>query len=195
MKKKLENIKNGAIDFIKKAKIQFIVLFALLAVDLLTKFLIANDDRFMSPNAVIDNFLYLTYVKNPAAAFGFDFGLSKIFGQGGVKIVFIVFSFLFLFIFFAIFYFWRDRRIFAKVMLVLILAGGMGNLYDRLFLGYVRDFVSIVFLGFDLWLFGTEFAIFNIADVCLSVGMIGFVVYMLFMYEKDKKRLADKNVQ
>lgn len=68
----------------------------------------------------------------------------------------------------------------------MILAGALGNLVDRLFIGKVRDFVEIVFFGCDVPLLGESFAIFNIADAALVVGVILFLVYFIFMYREPK---------
>ena len=63
--------------------------------------------------------------------------------------------------------------------LVLILGGGVGNLIDRIRLGYVVDM-------FDLTLF--SYPVFNFADCCVVVGAILGAVYYLFLYDKyDKK--------
>ena len=62
---------------------------------------------------------------------------------------------------------------------VMILAGGVGNLIDRLFRGYVVDM-------FDLTLF--SYPMFNFADCCVVVGAILGAVYYLFFYDKYDKR-------
>ena len=58
---------------------------------------------------------------------------------------------------------------------LMILAGGVGNLIDRLFRGYVVDM-------FDLTLF--SYPVFNFADCCVVVGAILGAVYYLFLYDK-----------
>ena len=62
---------------------------------------------------------------------------------------------------------------------VMILAGGVGNLIDRLFRSYVVDM-------FDLTLF--SYPVFNFADCCVVVGAILGAVYYLFFYDKYDKR-------
>ena len=57
----------------------------------------------------------------------------------------------------------------------LILAGGLGNLVDRLRLGYVVDMFNFQFITFP---------VFNIADMCIVAGMILGAVYYLFIYDK-----------
>ncbi len=52
----------------------------------------------------------------------------------------------------------------------LIIAGGLGNLYDRLTLGYVIDFIEVLFV---------KFAIFNVADVAVVCGTICLIIGIL----------------
>ena len=59
----------------------------------------------------------------------------------------------------------------------LVIAGAVGNLVDRIFLGYVRDFVKLEFM---------DFPIFNLADVCLTVGAVVLCCVLLF-FKQEKK--------
>ena len=51
--------------------------------------------------------------------------------------------------------------ILSKLSLSMIFAGGVGNLIDRIRLGYVIDFFELQFM---------DFAIFNVADICITIG-------------------------
>ena len=62
--------------------------------------------------------------------------------------------------------------------LSLIIAGGVGNLIDRLSLGYVIDFIDVRIINF---------AIFNVADMCITIGAI-LVCIAAFAAEKREKR-------
>ena len=64
----------------------------------------------------------------------------------------------------------------------MILGGAIGNLYDRIFLGYVRDFIDYTFLD---TFFGIDFAIGNIADIYLCVGVLVMIVYVIFVFKED----------
>ena len=70
------------------------------------------------------------------------------------------------------------------VAATLVLAGGIGNLIDRVALGYVTDMFQTTFM---------DFAIFNVADSCLTIGVVLLVVYVLFFYDKLHKKEAPKD--
>ena len=63
----------------------------------------------------------------------------------------------------------------------LILAGGIGNLIDRVRLGYVVDMFNFQFMSYP---------VFNVADICVVTGVILFIVYYLFLYEKYDSKNA-----
>jgi signal peptidase II len=77
-------------------------------------------------------------------------------------------------------YFSRKNGMLCRLSLTLVTAGAVGNLVDRLFLGYVRDFISFSFFP----------PIFNIADSCLTVGIAIFMVYYIFFCKDPKKKDA-----
>lgn len=69
----------------------------------------------------------------------------------------------------------RERDISARISLILLLAGGIGNLVDRIVFGYVRDFLIV-----------SWFPAFNLADVLLTFGVLLFC----FSFIREKKRLG-----
>ena len=66
----------------------------------------------------------------------------------------------------------------ARFGMWLIVAGGLGNLYDRLAYGYVVDFIEVLFMNF---------AIFNVADICVCCGAFIAGAALIFLDIKDKK--------
>ena len=75
--------------------------------------------------------------------------------------------------------YWRSHTAGAKLLLTavcLLLIGAIGNLIDRLFFGHVRDFIDFVP---QLPLVG-HWAVFNIADICICVGVGMFLLAELF---------------
>ena len=69
-------------------------------------------------------------------------------------------------------------RPFSQAMLMLLLAGAVGNLNDRALVGYVTDMIQLLFV---------HFAVFNVADICVTVGAVGLIVD-LFFFESEAKR-------
>jgi len=61
--------------------------------------------------------------------------------------------------------------------LTVILGGGLGNLIDRIRLGYVVDMFNFQFMNYP---------VFNVADILVVCGVIGFAVYYMFIYEKKE---------
>ena len=75
----------------------------------------------------------------------------------------------------------KNRNGWYRSALILLIAGGIGNVVDRFTLGFVRDWVY-----FEL----IDFAVFNLADTGLTVGCVLLIIYVIFFYkpvEKAKK--------
>ena len=72
------------------------------------------------------------------------------------------------------------QRVLEALALSLILGGALGNLYDRLTLGYVVDFLDF---HWGNW----HFAAFNVADMAISVGAVLIIVDGLFFQQADEK--------
>ena len=70
-----------------------------------------------------------------------------------------------------------------RVILALILAGAIGNLIDRIVLGYVRDMIYFILI---------DFPIFNVADSALTIGCVLLCVNILFMKEGTFPELKEK---
>lgn len=64
----------------------------------------------------------------------------------------------------------------------LIAGGCFGNLYDRIGFGYVRDFLNFEFV---------KFPVFNIADMALTFGIAILIIYFIFIYPKEEKKLKE----
>ncbi len=185
MKNKIKAFFRGALDYIIKAKIELILLFGFLALDLISKAIVANNMHLGETITLLPKFLHLTYIHNDGAAFGSTFGLNKLLGETGIRIFFISFTGLAILFFIYFLYKGKGGHILNRIALSLIIGGAIGNLVDRVIFGFVRDFIEIEYFGFTI--FGKKtFAIFNVADIALTVGVILFAVYYIFIY-KDKK--------
>ena len=144
-------------------KSHFIVFLLLLLGDQLSKWVVTLQLALGESVLVIPGFFDITYLENKGAAWSMLEGKMVFFIL--VAIVALVFMF----------YCYRrseDGDVFIHYGLVLMMAGTIGNLIDRVWLGYVRDFLS-----FDI--FGYAFPVFNIADVALCVGVFLVIVSVL----------------
>ncbi len=172
--------------YIKHAKIELIVLVALFALDLITKAIVGNNMYLGESIQLIPNLLYIRYVRNTKAAFGSAFGLEKVLSLDAIRIIFLVITVLAVSVFAYLLYRCRRRHILMRVAIALIIAGALGNFFDRLVYHYVRDFIAFEFLGCDLPLLGTAFPVFNVADMGLTVGVVLFLVYFIAIYKEPK---------
>ncbi len=114
---------------------------------------------------IINNFLEFTFVKNKGAAFGIFQDQTILF-----VIITVAVSIALIFLLIKI-----QGQFIAKLSLSLILGGAIGNLLDRVRLGYVVDFIHI-----------THWPVFNVADMCIVVGSILLAVCVFFS-EKSKE--------
>ena len=137
-------------------------------IDQVLKYLVVNFLDKTNPTEIIPNLFSLTYVENKGAAFGMLADARWIF----ITFTIIITAFLIYILF--------KKRISNKLFLtsvVLIIGGGIGNLIDRIFIGYVVDFLSISFFP----------PVCNFADYCITIGAVLLVIYILFMSDFTKK--------
>ena len=164
----------------KSLRNKFIVLACLvvgiLVLDLVTKYVI--DGMFEEGTGVsaIPGLFNIISVHNFGAAWG-------IFE--GSQVMLIIMSLIFLGIFIWFFIVEKNKSWLFIVTFSFLFAGCLGNLYDRIVFGYVRDFIQFAF-----W---QSFPIFNFADVFLTFGVIMFIIYLLIPLFKKEKQIADPN--
>ena len=142
--------------------------FALFVIDISVKGLVFEALEGVESVEIIPGFFNLTLVKNYGFAFGIlsdsSFAIKTLVG---VFIVVII-TYLSYIIFFK-----KNVDLASKFAFSAILSGGLGNLYDRLTLGYVRDF-------FDFHLKGMHWPAFNFADCYITLGLICIIAADLF---------------
>ncbi len=152
--------------------LQFILLLAtavLVGIDQLTKYLVTSNMQLGQSIPVIDGVFELLYHRNPGAAFGI---------LPNQRWIFITFTFIVMVVILVILMSGKFRKYkLANVAGVLILAGGIGNMIDRLAYGYVVDFLYVKLINFP---------IFNFADCCVVIGAALLLVAFLFVYKDEK---------
>ena len=158
-----------------------ILLAALIGLDQITKYFAERDN---ADTVVIDGFFYLSYSTNSGA--GFSFLADKEWGQTLFKIITPV-----ALVAFCAFYVFAVKKSYKWLAysVVLIIAGTIGNYIDRLINSEVVDFLSFHFGSY-------VFPTFNVADICLTVGVIMLIIHFLFLDKsavfKKKPKTDDK---
>lgn len=154
----------------------FYVIFvgAVVLADQFTKALVVASIPLGGHVAFLPGFLDFTYVRNTGAAFSSFEGMQWLFA-----LIFLVFTL-------GIFYeYFRQRMPFSNFerwMIAAIYAGGLGNMIDRLRLGYVVDMIETQFM---------EFPVFNVADCFITCGCIALFVSLGFFnkeFWKEEKK-------
>ena len=145
--------------------IPIIVLAALIAFDQTTKNLVEKNQTNIT---VIDNFFYISYTVNSGA--GFSFLADKSWGQTLFKIITPV-----ALVVFGVFYYFAIKKSYKWLTysLMLIISGTIGNYIDRLVNSRVVDFLRFQFGSYF-------FPTFNVADICLTVGVIMLIIHFFF---------------
>lgn len=152
----------------------FIAVFIIL--DQLTKIYVRNNLPLGQKNEVIPDFFYFTHVENSGAAFG-------ILKNG--RYAFIIFTVIVCAILIYIMIKYKHR--FLRLATSFILAGAAGNWIDRVLRGQVTDF-------FDFYIFGYDYPVFNIADICINIGTIMLCIFILFIYKEPEKTDKSKEL-
>lgn len=150
----------------------------LLAVlDQIIKYFVSADLKLMGSVTVIDNILNFTYVENRGVAFGMFSGMRWVFIALTALLICAIIIYMF------------KRKPQSKLFYVcvaLIIGGGIGNLIDRIFYGYVIDYISLSFFS----------PVCNFADYCITIGTALLVIYVLFFskeFNEQKKVQAKKD--
>jgi signal peptidase II len=142
-------------------KFRYWLIIGIIVVDQLVKFLVRQDMYVGESIPIINGVLSITYVQNMGAAF------NLFSGKGFILIAVPTIS-----VAFAAWYMEHHPNAHKTlyISLCLIIAGGIGNLIDRLTLGFVTDMIDI-----SWW------PVFNIADVAVCIGA-GFLILYTFCY-------------
>ena len=159
--------------FIEILLFAFIITFDLTMKDYLYDFVVNRNGGYYT---VVEGFFALNYSEN--TGMGFGLGQDSTTGITVMTCIVIVVVIGYLAVF-------RKDKAYIRIPLVMVAAGGIGNLVDRIALGYVRDFFEFTFM---------DFAIFNIADSFVTVGaialIIGLIVMMAVTAKDEKARQA-----
>lgn len=148
----------------------FVGIFVLLAVDQITKLIVLKTLTSVGTMPVLQNIFHLTYCENRGAAFGILQNKTWIFIIITVAVLVAVIYFMVRM---------RPKNIWLNLSLILLIGGALGNFVDRIFRGFVIDFLDFRIINFP---------IFNVADCFVVVGAILLGFYIIFSEQKKEKK-------
>ena len=147
---------------------------SIVAADQLFKLWVVGNIPLYQQIPAIDGLFHLTYVQNTGAAFS-SF-------QGQLWLFVAIFAVLTV----GVIWEFTTKKMgfssFERWCIAAIYAGGLGNMIDRLRLGYVVDMIEVEFMNFP---------VFNIADCFITCGCIAMIVSLVFIHKgfwKDEKK-------
>lgn len=155
----------------KYIKIISLIIF-LIVFDQLIKFLVTLNFNLGEEFVIINNFLKFIYIKNTGAAFGMFSGNTFMLILVAIVLIWYLIKEI-------------KTNLNNKLSIIsfsLVLGGALGNLIDRVFRGYVVDYISFT-------LFNSEMAIFNMADIYITFG----VLLLLYIVIRDGRNEKNKN--
>lgn len=146
--------------------IYILIILGLIGLDQISKFLAVKYLVNIGSIPIIKDIFHLTYVENRGAAFGMFQNNQMIFVV--VALAACIFGLYYLYK--------KQLNLLGKSAIILIIAGAIGNLIDRVRLGFVVDYFDFRIV----WNY-----VFNVADVFVVVGTILLCIYIIF-FENDK---------
>ena len=146
----------------------FFLFLTLVILDQVTKALVTNFFNLYDSVALLP-MINLTFVVN----YGFAFGLLNNPSLNQILVSLVILAIIIYFLYLLI----KTQDKIFQLTLTLILAGALGNFIDRIFRGFVIDFIDI-YIGKYHW------PAFNIADSCITVGFVVLMINILFLNKK-----------
>lgn len=140
----------------------YIIAVLILIIDQVSKSLIEIFFKLNESVPVIQDFFYVTVAHNTGGAWSIFSNHSYLFIIASVLAIILLVKFMFGF----------KNNLRNNIAFACLFGGIFSNLADRIFLGYVRDFL-------DFKIFGYDYPIFNIADVTIVVGVILLIVAVI----------------
>lgn len=143
---------------------------ALVALDQLVKYLVRSHIPLGGNVPFLPFILDLTYVQNTGAAFSLLRQHTWLLTLTSALVVLAMCALIVKGFF---------KNALGRWAAALVLAGGMGNLIDRVLFGFVTDMLKTVFM---------DFPVFNVADCCITLGVPLLFLYVWFYVGKDEKK-------
>lgn len=169
-------IKNRNIRKALPFALEGICFLALLFADLASKSFVFSMLEGKGSFEVFPGILTFYRVMNTGASFGMFDGQSALLISISILAVLLLIALLIIFP--------KTHKLF-RYALIFVASGALGNAVDRIAFDYVRDFIDYTML--KTW-FGIDFAVGNIADIILCVGVVMLIVYIFYLFQKDSDK-------
>lgn len=146
-----------------------VVVILLVAIDQLSKYLVLTGLKPVGTMTVIDGFLQFRYVENTGAAFSMLSNNTTFLSVITSLIMIAILTVLFT---------GKIKDKLQCVALIIVVAGGIGNLIDRVARGFVVDFIEFTFV---------DYAVFNVADIFVTIGAVLLVISIIVEIVRETK--------
>lgn len=161
-------------DAIKRFLRYIALSLAIFGLDILTKQLVATHLQGRPPWPEGWDFLYFHYAENYHMIFSWTFLDMRIVNAFGLLATGLLAYYLWTY---------KDKAVIPSVGMAMIMGGAFGNLGERLFQGYVIDWISFEWPD---WLFFTRWPSFNVADASINVGIGLYLIYVFFFENRSQ---------
>ncbi len=151
-----------------------IFVLSLVGIDQLIKYFVIEYLKPIGVFELIDGFIRLRYVENTGAVFGSFSSHTAVLTV--VSIILLIVTVYFLVS-------QKNKSKLVSLTLLLMIAGGIGNIIDRIRLHFVVDYIEPTFI---------DFAVFNFADCLITVGAFVLMIYLVIDIVKDEKTKKEK---
>lgn len=146
----------------------FVGLIAIVGLDQITKYFAVVHLTNVRTHPLIEDVFHLTYVENPGAGFGIFADYTWLLSALSAVVALVLMGYVLV---------KKPKNAWLMTALTFLCGGAIGNLIDRVRLGYVVDFLDFTLI---------DFPVFNVADCFVTVGAVLLAVYIVFFYE-DKE--------
>ena len=146
-----------------------LMIILIIGLDQATKIYIFYAQAQFANLPIIKDFFYITYCENRGAAFSILQNFRWVFiGLTVIAIGVMIYMMI------------KQKHFLLRLALALLIAGAFGNMVDRTLRGFVVDFLHFFPFGYD-------FAIFNVADMSINIGVAFLIFYLIFIYKDPAK--------
>ncbi|MDE0118987.1 MAG: signal peptidase II [Bdellovibrionales bacterium] len=151
--------------------------FAIVALDQATKMMIHTQFNLGEKKVIIPGFFNITYVRNTGGVFGLFSESNDVIRM----ILFIILPVLAFVLILSIIHKLDIKQKYQILAFSSIFGGALGNYIDRIHFGYVVDFL-------DFYYKGRAWPAFNVADMCIVIGVFSAITLIYITEEKQKKK-------